>query len=508
MSHWSDEDLRQMRTRSIDPSEADCQLSLFKDPPPFIHLERPAVIGDGILSLDLTQRQSALEHFERSRAQGRLMKFVPASGAATRMFQFLIKYSQGAVSLDRMADGEGDRVREFMDDLPRRGFFPELQDHFQQKGMDVRSLLVDRRYQEILKVLLNPDGMNYAQRPKGLIPFHLYPGETRSPVTEHLIDSTYFLKDDKGLCRIHFTVSEDFRDEFRLQVDRSRAMYGEKYSSQWQVDYSVQKPSTDTLAVDFQNKPFRDTNGQLVFRPGGHGALLENLNELGGDLVYITNIDNVAVESWLERIVPWRKILIGHLAKVQERVFHFLRVLNVEKVVSADIKNFIIQELRLPLGSNELESPTAQRLLIDLLNRPIRVCGMVKNTGGPGGGPFWVKDPKGKLTLQIVEQSQVDPHSSEQLDILRKATHFNPVDLVCGVRDWKGNPFDLKDFVDGNAVFFSQKSMLGRDLKAIELPGLWNGAMADWITLFVEVPLETFNPVKTVFDLMKPAHCL
>jgi hypothetical protein len=365
----------------------------------------------------------------------------------------------------REGDNESRQILELFDSLDRLAFTGELRSCLSEKGLDLESVLSKGDYTPLFRILLAPEGMDFSRKPKGLIPFHKDPEGPRSPFGEQLEEAAATLADSRGLCKVHFTVPPEYRGEFERLAAESKARFGKKGLT-LEITFSIQKPATDTLSVEPGNEPFRDAEGKLVLRPGGHGALIENLNDLKWDLVFIKNIDNVAGERLFPLNVRWKKILGGILVLAEE------------------------QE-RLKGGGSE---------------KPVRVCGVVRNTGEPGGGPFWVLGKDGNQSLQIVESSQLDPASREQNEIFQNSTHFNPVDLVCSVRDRRGKPFDLGNYVDREAVFFSRKSHRGRDLKALELPGLWNGAMAHWTTVFVEVPLETFNPVKTLFDLLKPAH--
>jgi hypothetical protein len=517
---WTGQDLRRMKSLGIKPAEAERQLNLFRNPPPFLELDRPAALGDGIFKLNRKQKQESLKQYEKARGQGRFLKFVPASGAASRMFHLLLKFFERApfTTEDLRAealrgDEESRQFLHFMESLSRTAFFDELKGVLDSSHENLETLRREGRYREILKALLLPDGLNYSEKPKGLIPFHAYGSGNRTPLEEHLVEAVRYVKDKKKKCRIHFTVSQEHEEACRGHFMAVRAKYEKKYGVDFDIRFSTQSSRTNALAADKNNQPFRDEEGRLVFRPSGHGALLENLRLLKGDLVFIKNIDNVVLEKDLETTVLWKKILGGYLVSLQDRIFKHLKELNVKKNGPQALRaatQFAREELYL-LFPEEFESmPPASRkkALIGALNRPLRVCGLVPNRGEPGGGPFWVKSPKGGASLQIVERAQVNPEDADQMEIFKKSTHFNPVDLVCGLRDWKGKPFDLRRFQDPNAVFISTKTMGGRELKALELPGLWNGAMAHWITLFVEVPLETFNPVKTVFDLLKPSHQL
>jgi hypothetical protein len=465
---WTSDDLSQMRDRGTDPKEAERQLRLFQEPPSPIRLIRPATLNDGIRGLSETEKQRALERFDEALPGGRFQKFVPASGAASRMFQALNKELLTPPVLRsglerRAAQGDKDcsKILEMIEAFPGLAFAGQLANVLTGQGLNLLGLLEAEDVTPILRGLLGPEGLDYARKPKGLIPFHPGSAPVRDAFWEQLVEAEGTLLEGPGEYRIHFTVPPEFMEEFRSRAREAASFFGAK-GIHPQIGFSVQKPSTDTLAVDMENRPFRDEKGCLLFRPGGHGALIANLNDLGADLVFIKNIDNVATGNSFSRTLLWKSVLGGVLLEAEQ-----------------DLK--------------------------ERRNRPIRVCGVVPNTGEPGGGPFWVAGPQGE-TLQIVESSQVDMNDEGQKRIFQSATHFNPVDLVCSVRREDGTPFDLREYVDPKAVFFSRKSYQGRNLKALELPGLWNGAMAHWTTIFVEVPLETFNPVKTVFDLLKPAH--
>lgn len=355
-----------------------------------------------------------------------------------------------------------------------------------------------------LRHLLHADGLDFAALPKGLIPFHLTAEGGVTPFEEHLIDATFYTRDGEGVCRLHVTVPPAFEARFRELLERVRPALETAYGVRFQVDFSSQHPATDTLAVDLDDQPFRDEAGRLLFRPGGHGALLRNLQETGGDLVFVRNIDNVVPASRKPETVAWRRLLAGFLVALQQRAFAHLARLESDPgagTVLADAERFVRQELGSPLP----EAPSAEALR-QRLDRPLRVCGVVRNQGQPGGGPFWVESADGEVSPQIVEASQIDTGNPAQREQLAAATHFNPVDLVCALRGREGTPYELERFVDPATVFIAQKSYAGRPLKALERPGLWNGAMAGWNTVFVEIPDSTFAPVKTVLDLLGPAH--
>jgi len=510
-SDWSSTDLRQMEVLGIAPEEADRQLSLFRDPPSLTVLDRPATAGDGILRLDEAQVKAALEMFEAARKAGRFMKFVPASGAASRMFQLLAKFSRRKTLTRKSLEGEaakGDKeagqLLLLMGSLRHLAFVEDLREALARKGKDLAVLLSEGDLAGILAGIL--EGLGYSDKPKGLVPFHVSPTGPRTPIQEHLVEAVHTVQDAAKRCRVHFTVSPEHEEACLAHLEKARPELEAAFGVTLEIGCSRQKASTQTLAVDEAGLPFRSkggwfSKGSLLFRPGGHGALLENLNDLKGDLILVKNIDNIAATAHQRASLHWKKVLGGVLVIHQEKVHGHLKRLRSGKVSPAEEAE-ALGLARAVFGF----SGGGRESLVRFLDRPLRVCGVVPNTGEPGGGPFWVKGKDGNLSPQIVESAQVDLASGEQQGILKAATHFNPVDLACAVRDPEGRPYDLRKFRDPEAVFISRKTQGGRDLKALELPGLWNGAMADWLTLFVEVPLETFHPVKTVLDLLKPAH--
>jgi hypothetical protein len=339
--------------------------------------------------------------------------------------------------------------------------------------------------------------------------FHSYPEGNRTPAGEHLTEGTYYAKDQNGNVNVHFTVSEEHKPLFKALIAARQSAYGQKLGAKFHTSFSVQKPSTDTIAVDMNNQPFREDDGTLLFRPGGHGALIENLNDIDSDVIFIKNIDNVVPDRLKEGEAHYKNLLAGVLAEMQQRAFYYLEKLDSENVTSEDLtKMLAFTENELCISHSETFSSDDElkTYLRTKLNRPFRVCGMVKNVGEPGGGPFIVKNPDGTTSPQILESSQIDTNDEKAMNAFKNGSHFNPVDLVCGVKNYKGEKFDLTKFIDKNTGFISCKSKGGKALKALELPGLWNGAMSDWNTIFVEVPVSTFNPVKTVNDLLRAEH--
>ena len=519
------EDVAQLRELGISREEVARQLELFVHPPPGTRLDRPCTAGDGIRRLDEAEVSAAEAAHASAARDGRLGKFVPASGAASRMFKGLLAMAGDEGPVDRRGIEEKARAgsadaREclaFLDGVDRFAFHEELQAALARAGLgSPRELIEQGRVRELLDVLLTKRGLDYAALPKGLIQFHRYPGECRTPFAEHLVEAALSARDAAGVCRLHFTVSSEHRERFHAQLKQIAPSFEERHAARFEVGFSVQERSTDTIAVDLENRPLRTGDGRLLFRPGGHGALIENLGALDGDLVYIKNIDNVVPDDRKALTIKWKKVLAGVLVELQASVFRQLSSLGgarsgpggpAGREAIDRALGFVRDVLALPLPAGMDSADPARQLayLTRLLDRPMRVCGMVRSEGDPGGGPFWVLGGDGSLSPQIVEHAQLDG-SAEQEAIYRSSTHFNPVDLVCGLRDSRGKPFDLRHFVDSSKVFLSRKSSGGRELKALEHPGLWNGAMADWITVFVEVPAATFTPVKTVGDLLRPEH--
>jgi Domain of unknown function (DUF4301) len=501
-------DLRQMAALGIAPEEAARQVGLFRNPPPFTRVLRPCTVGDGIRQLFPSDHAELLDAFKAAAAQGRIGKFVPASGAATRMFKDLLAYLHSDLH-----DGGAEMpvpVRTFFDNLSRFAFYDDL---CELCGLD-EDAAAPGDPRTLLRALLLEPGLGYAEKPKGLIKFHREGVETRTAFEEHLVEAVPTVRDSSGLCRLHFTVSPQHEEGFVRLLEQVRPRYEERFGCEYDVGFSHQSRATDTLAVDPENRPFRQDDGTLLYRPGGHGSLIGNLESLaraGWDIVLIKNVDNVVPDSRKGVGLLWKKLLAGALVSLQKRIFHHLERLEAGPAsleLLDEIDKFLADDLLRPVPPQDAlaGSESRRRMLIHLLDRPLRVCGVVRNQGEPGGGPFWVESPDGETSLQIVETSQIDPESPEQQAILKSSTHFNPADLACALRDRHGRPYDLKRFIDPATVFISSKSHEGRPLKALERPGLWNGAMAGWNTVFVEVPDETFAPVKTVLDLLRPEH--
>lgn len=504
---FSSSDLEQLSKHEITTDKLQWQLKIFRKGISYIKLNRPAVPGDGILKVSKAEKEHLVKLYSSAKNIS-ILKFVPASGAASRMFKALFEY----IGKGRKENVPSDTVvAKFFNRLSSFAFFDELRNTADKKGVNLVSMLSDKQYVEILNLVLEEKGLNYGFLPKGLLKFHRYETSPRTSFEEHLVESVHYAGISGKPVRLHFTVSPEHLEAFRDLLKVVRNAYEKRFGIVYEVSFSVQKSSTDTIAVDLENRPFRNPDGTLLFRPAGHGALIDNLNELDADILFIKNIDNVVPEKYLDIPVLYKKILAGKLLEIREQIFSILQELDRTKPSTdrmKEIHDFVRKQLNYEIASppdlSDLKNSIA--LFRRILNRPIRICGMVKNLGEPGGGPFWAPNSSGDITLQIIESSQVDTNDTSQADIFKQATHFNPVDLVCCTKSYKGEKFHLPDFVDQNTCFISQKSKDGKELKALELPGLWNGAMADWITLFIEVPVETFNPVKTVIDLLRPEH--
>jgi hypothetical protein len=512
---FSASDLQQIHQKGSDLESLYRQIENFKKGFPYAHLDRTATIGDGIIQLTESEVSQMVSYYNGHVTSRKIIKFVPASGAASRMFQTLFSFLEKATSPEKMQeelanDNGFNSVNNFISGVKDFAFYNDLRKTILKDGGSIEKKLANKEYAIIIEFLLTGKGLNYGKLPKGLLKFHAYPGFERFSFEEHIVEAASYGRSWNNVAYIHFTVSPEHLKLFTSEVEKVKKHYEDLFGIALNYSFSVQKPSTDTIAVDSNNNAFREEDGSLLFRPGGHGALLENLNDLDGDIIFVKNIDNIVPDRLREPTITYKKAIGGLLMKLQSKTIDFLNEL--EKGTTDDrcnqIAEFAKTELYITLpDSFKNYSPEKKReFLIHYLNRPIRVCGMVKNEGEPGGGPFWVKNSKGEISLQIVESSQIDSKDSDQLKILHTATHFNPVDLVCGIKNYKGEPFNLMNYVDPETGFISVKSKNGKTLKAQELPGLWNGAMADWITLFVEVPIITFNPVKTVNDLLRPQH--
>jgi hypothetical protein len=488
-------DKEQMRKHGIRQSSVEKQMQNFAQGFPYAPVVAPATPGNGILQFSDKELEEAVTRYDKW--QGEVEKFVPASGAATRMFKDLYTYMQTKEMTPEVAH--------FLDKIDSFAFFPELATTYPGPLMED----LKKKPENVLEYILTDKGLNFGWLPKGLIPFHEYLSRARTPFEEHIVEGTKYAQKG-GKVRLHFTISPEHELAFNKLWNKLYRYYEEQHQVRLEYSYSFQHQGTDTIAVKPDNTPFRTKEGELVFRPGGHGALLQNLNSRDVDIVFIKNIDNVVPDEMKETTVAYKKALAGKLLEVQQRVFVYQKMLdegNFEEV-EHEVHAFLEKEFPGCVSPDYSKMPMELRrnVLFRTLFRPIRICGMVKNEGEPGGGPFWIEHPDGSRTLQIVEMAQLDSSDEATQKYLNQATHFNPVDLVCGVRNYQGDKYDLPTFRDDNTGFIAEKSHNGEKIKARELPGLWNGAMAKWNTLFVEVPIETFNPVKTVNDLLRPVH--
>lgn len=507
--------IKQLAKKGISQENLENQISRFKTGFQLVKLQKAAVVNDGILEITKDKSQDFIDLYESKKQELDILKFVPASGAATRMFKFLHEFLQ---EFDPVVDSFNSFVNKkkardlfaFFVGIEKFPFYTDIIEDLQKEDSNWPALPDREKKLRFVRKMLFKDGFNYSSMPKGLVPFHKYSNFTATAFEEHLHEASGYAT-SQNKAKLHFTIAPEFKDDFKQEFQRIQDKVEEKTGVQFDISFSYQQPDTDTIAVDLKDNPIIDEKGNFFFRPAGHGALLENLNRLDADLIFIKNIDNVTVTTFKDKVAFYKKMLAGLLLDVQKRSFEYLGQLDQStpsKELLEEIEKFIQNQLqaRLPLEYHKYKTEYQLEAVRNRLNRPLRVCGMVKNEGEPGGGPFWVLNETGQPSLQIVESAQVDQDNHQQRKIVSNCTHFNPVDLVCGVRDYKGNKFDLTKFRDLETGFITRKSRIGQELKAQELPGLWNGSMAHWNTIFVEVPLITFNPVKTVNDLLKPAH--
>ncbi len=502
----TNQDLRQISEKGISEEKLNNQLEQFKTGFPFLKLEAAAAIGKGICAPKADEQQQFINAWNDYKAEGhKVVKFVPASGAASRMFKDMFAFVDAAYDVPTT-----DFEKHYFDNIHKFAFFEALDAVCKKnEGKGVDELMAACNYKAVAAQMLRPEGLNYGQLPKGLLLFHNYAEGPRTPMEEHLVEGALYAASN-GQAHVHFTVSHEHMELFKQKVAEKADLYAKKYGISYDITFSEQKPSTDTVAANADNTPFRNDDGSLLFRPGGHGALIENLNEIDADIIFVKNIDNVVPDRLKQDTVEWKQIIAGVLVTLQKKAFEYMRLLESGRYSHEQIEEvirFVQQDLCCRKADiKELEDAELVIYLKKKLNRPMRVCGVVKNVGEPGGGPFLTYNQDGTVSLQILESSQIDKSNKEYMEMFTKGTHFNPVDLVCAVKDYNGKPFNLPDFVDKTTGFISSKSKNGKELKALELPGLWNGAMSDWSTVFVEVPLSTFNPVKTVNDLLREQH--
>lgn len=508
--NFSEKDILQIEEKGLSTKEVEEQIEIFKRGNIKVNITEAATIGKGISKIDEAEKKELIDFYDSESAKHSILKFVPASGAASRMFKalhnFVDEFDPEKQELREYLDKNTDKdLQKFFNHIDKLPFYEHALEKTRKNHSDYDSLSHDKQHKLLVKTILESDGLYLSNLPKGLVPFHKYGSHVATAFEEHLVEAAEYIAVD-GVARLHFTVAKGDKEKFQGEWKEIRERLEQKTGVKFEIQYSYQDPKTDTIAVDNDFKPFRTEEENLFFRPGGHGALIENLNQLEEEIVFIKNIDNVVTRDNIGIVVDFKKMLGGKLLKVQETIFKYLKMLDSAEISEDklnEIKSFLNKELYV---RNDSTKEISAEYLKEKLRRPLRVCGIVKNEGEPGGGPFLVKDKNGEISLQIIEGAQIDNDNPEQAKTAREATHFNPVDIVCSLRDHKGEGYDLHKFVDEEMSFIADKTKDGKPLKALERPGLWNGGMAKWNTIFVEVPVETFNPVKTVSDLLKESH--
>ena len=481
--------------KGLDIAQVEKQIQNFIKGFPYANIVDAATINNGIKLIEDSEKRSFISIYDNFAKNNKITKFVPASGAASRMFKNLYGFLTQDISVEK-----DEFVNYFFNNIEKFAFFDELKNILDKDEIKVS----EENIREIITNLLTEKGLDYGNLPKGLLLFHKYKNEIRAAFAEHLTEAGLYAKSKDEKSNIVFTVSPEHKELFKKLYEKLKQSYEKEYKTSFSIEFTEQLSSTNIIAVNIDNTVYKDENGDFLFRPGGHGALIENLNKIFSDIIFIKNIDNVVHEKYLSDTIEYKKIIAGVLIEKKNKIASYLKHIDNNNIDKLDeIKTFIVNDLnyKFPESKN-----VDFEICKSILNRPIRVCGMVKNEGEPGGGPFWVRNVDGSVQLQIVESSEIDKTDNNKLKIMENATHFNPVDVVCSAIDYKGNKFNLSDFVNHNAGFISEKSVNGFKIKAQELPGLWNGAMANWNTIFVEVPVSTFNPVKTVNDLLRDDH--
>ncbi len=514
---FSESNLHEIQFRGMTSEQIEEQLKRFETGFTPLNIVAPAILDKGIKQFNNEDIAAFAKLYDKKKKRKSIVKFVPASGAASRMFKMLYElmnnYNGSEESFKKLFSASGMySPKYFVENIESFAFYGELKLVLAKQGYNIHELLEKKDYKTIVEYILTEKGLNYGNLPKGLVLFHKYEEGNRTPIEEHLVEGALYAKNRSNDVNLHFTVSPEFMDGFKSKVAETKSKYQERYKTKFYVDYSIQKPTTDTIAVISDNTPFLNKDNTLLFRPAGHGALIENLNELNYDIIFIKNIDNIIPDDYKDTTVLYKKALAGILIQYQSTIFKMYKIIKFCRHLSdkrlRKVVAFLQDELNyiLPEGFETWARNDCKDYILDLLHRPIRVCGMVKNEGEPGGGPFFVQEKDGSQTLQIIEKAQIDATSKEQVEKFNASTHFNPVDIVCGVFDHNDKKYDLKKFVDNEAGIITSKSKDGKTLKALELPGLWNGAMSNWNTIFVNVPSITFSPVKEVNDLLRDEH--
>ncbi len=507
---FSEKDIAQAQAQGVGIEELNRQLENFVQGFPFAKLAKAATVGCGIETFDQKKREYYESVFDTAANSLTMEKFVPASGAASRMFKdlydFIARYDKAEHTLNDFP-----QTKQVLEQINDFAFSQELDQILRKSGAGLQESISKGDYKRVIEAILSPEGLDYGQNPKALILFHRYENEILTSMEEHLKEAALYCRNSQGETTVSFTLSPNHFDKARKLLDKVLPHYEKTHNTKFHINLSSQKSSTDTIAVKPDNTPARNENGELIFRPSGHGALIENLQDTQSDIVFIKNIDNVSQDPIKQRDVRYKKMLGGLLVELRQEVHSALRDLERENHSAerlAEIATMSEEKLHLhaPKRENFKTEKAFTEALFELLNHPIRVCAMVKNEGQPGGGPFWVENAEGEISLQIVEKAQVDLTNAEQRNIFETSTHFNPVDIVCSLKDHNGRKYSLKEFIDTKTGFISEKTQQSEKVKIQERPGLWNGAMSGWITLFVETPIEFFNPVKTINDLLKPAH--
>lgn len=501
-----EKDLKTLERKGISVEKLTEELDMLKNGFPYLKIEAPATIGNGITAMTPALEETAWRCWnEFIDNGGTVMKMVPASGAASRMFKDVFAFING-----KSEKPDNDFMRKFFNEIEKYAFFRSLNETCMKLyGLSIATLIKEKRYKDIAKALVEPTGLNYGYLPKALLQFHKEEGGSRTALEEHLAEGSQHAKTKEGKVNVHFTVSEDHIPLAKYKVEEMSGILGHKYDVEYEISYSVQKPSTDTIAAKMDGTPYREKD-DLFFRPGGHGALIENLNDLNADIIFIKNIDNVVFDTRRDIVLKYKKLLGGILVATKQRMNQYCAMLEKGVPTEEQINEMLDFAHNILCISHdktaEMSADQKANFLMSKFNRPFRVCGMVKNEGEPGGGPYLAYNPDGTVSPQILESSQIDMNDKRSVKLMKESTHFNPVDLVVSIKNYKGEKFDLNKYVDKSTGFISIKSREGVEIKALELPGLWNGAMSDWNTIFVEVPAETFNPVKTVNDLLREAH--